>query len=196
VTPTILLVRHGNTTYDNKVDALLDPPLNEDGMERLRRTIKFLDDSPYRSPRILSSPLQRALKVADMISRGNSRVTTHNEALPWNLGDLMGKPTAKAGPTIDLLKSLPDLTAPHGESYRTFHNRWEAFLHRVMRYAELRAERPIMIVSHSRNINDLQSIIGGAPVGDVQETTPEASVTLLTKNEDGDWQFQLIWEGV
>lgn len=194
--PIILLVRHGNTTYDKKVDALLNPPLNGDGMERIHRTVQFLRNNGLHAKRILSSPLQRALRVAELISNGNAKVTTHNEALPWNLGDIMGKVTETVRPAIELLETYPDLVAPHGESYRSFHNRWEAFLFRVMRYAELNSEYPLIITTHSRNVNDLQTIINGAAVGDIQETTPEASVTLLSKNEDDDWFFDLIWEGI
>jgi broad specificity phosphatase PhoE len=191
----IYLIRHGNTTFDQKVDALLNPPLNEEGRERVRRAIKFLDEQQIKPRRILSSPLQRALMVAEHISRGNAQVTTHNEALPWNLGDLMGKLNTLVQPAIDTLEAYPDLRAPHGESYRTFHNRWEAFVHRVMQYAEAKPEYPIVITTHSRNIDDLQSIIGGAAVGDIKTLAPEASVTHLVKDENGSWNYTQIWDG-
>jgi broad specificity phosphatase PhoE len=193
--PIILLIRHSNTTYDKKVDALLDPPLDEEGMERLRRTIAFLDASPYKPERIVSSPLQRAVKVAAMISRGNAQVTTHNEALPWNLGDYMGKLSATVEPFIQQLQDYPDLKAPHGESYRTFFNRWEAFLGRVMQYAQARPASPIFITTHSRNIDALSAILGQVSIGEIPIQAPEASVTLLSKSEDGDWIFDRIWDG-
>jgi broad specificity phosphatase PhoE len=190
----IYLVRHGNTTYDTKVDALLNPPLDREGTERVQRTVEFLDHEDIRSKRILSSPLQRALMVADMISRGNSKVTTHNEALPWNLGDIMGKEISIVKDKLQYLKDYPEMKAPHGESYRTFYNRWSAFLERVMAYVEAKQE-DIIITTHSRNINALQSIIGGNPVGDVEEVAPEASVTFLAINGVSDWGFKLIWDG-
>jgi len=188
-----LLVRHGNTTYDTKVDALLDPPLDREGIERVERTIKFLDQSPYDFKRIISSPLQRALLLAQMVSRGRKQVTTNNAALPWNLGDLMGKEGALVGPKLEYLKNYPDIRAPHGESYRTFYNRWSEFLHRLMTYSEVKGET-LMVTTHSRNINALQSIIGGNPVGDVQETAPEASVTFLATN-GVSWDFNIVWDG-
>lgn len=190
----ILLIRHGNTTFDDKVDALLDPPLNEEGTERIKRTIAFLDSKGWKFDRIISSPRQRALKVAEMLSRGNTQVTTNNGCLPWNLGDLMGKMSKLAGPEIEHLKDFPDLRAPHGESYRTFYNRWEDFLGRLMRYA-LQADNPLVITSHSRNIDALQEIVGGASIGDFKPLTPEASITLLRPTENGDWAYKLIWDG-
>lgn len=190
----IFLVRHANTTFDNKVDALLDPPLNEDGVERIRRTIEFLDSLGHSWDRIVSSPKQRALLVAEMISRGNTKVTTSNGCLPWNLGDLMGKVNDLAGPKIEYLKSYPDIKAPHGESYRSFYLRWEETLRKLMLYAETR-ENPLVVTTHSRNIDALQEIIGGAPIGDFKPLTPEASVTLLANNGVSNWTYDLIWDG-
>jgi broad specificity phosphatase PhoE len=190
----ILLIRHGNTTFDDKVDALLDPPLDEEGVERVKRTIKFLDAKGWVYNRIVSSPRQRALRVAEMLSRGNTRVTTNNACLPWNLGDLMGKTSKLAGPAIEHLKDYPDLRAPHGESYRTFYNRWEAFLNRLMHYSTT-VDKPLVVTSHSRNIDSLQEIIGGKAIGDFKPLTPEASVTLLKQDEDGNWNYELIWDG-
>jgi len=194
MTPTILLVRHSNTTYDKKVDALLDPPLDEEGIERLKRTAKFLHDGAFRYSRILSSPLQRALKTASTIDGVHAQVTTHNGLLPWNLGDLMGKSNNIVRAEIDRLKNYPDLKAPHGESYRTFYERWSGFLHKIMQYAEAKSDQAVLLTTHSRNIDALQSIIDGAPVGDVQELAPEASVTLLAKN-GVSWSHKIIWEG-
>lgn len=191
----ILLVRHSNTTFDKKVDALLNPPLDEEGMERLHRTIDFLDRKAFTINRIVSSPLQRALKTAELISRGNARITVHNGALPWNLGDLMGKPNSEVDSKIKYLEKYPDIRAPHGESYRTFYNRWAEFLHKVMDYAEAKPEEHVLLATHSRNIDALQEVIGGAPIGSVKEATPEASVTLLAKNVVGKWHYKLIWDG-
>lgn len=190
----IYLVRHANTTYDDKVDALLDPPLDEEGIERIHRTIKFLDEVAIKPARIISSPLQRALRVAELFSRGNIKVTTSNEALPWNLGDIMGKVASEAEKQIDYLKAYPDIRAPHGEAYRTFYTRWTEFLSRLMKYTELKDE-DLMVTTHSRNINALQSFIGGKPVGQVEEIAPEASVTLLANNGVSGWDYNVIWEG-
>ena len=189
----ILLIRHGNTTYDSKVDALLNPPLDAEGVKRVERTVAFLDSGGYEIERIISSPLQRALRVAEMISRGNIKVTTHNAALPWNLGTIQGKEGAMVRDKLQMLKDYPDLKAPKGESYRTFYTRWSDFLHKLMDYAEGR-QKYLAITSHSRNINALQEIIGGKPIGDVEELTPEASVTLLAKT-GLDWEYRIIWEG-
>jgi broad specificity phosphatase PhoE len=190
----VLLVRHGNTTFDKKVDALLDPPLDEEGIERTKRTVDFLDKSGYQFSRIVSSPLQRTLRVAEMISQGNKRVTVNNAALPWNLGDLMGKQASAVHDKIQYLHNYPDIKAPHGESYRTFYNRWAEFLYRLMDYTEAKDEM-IMVATHSRNIDALQSIIGGAPVGDIKEEAPNDSVTLLANNVVSNWTFDLIWDG-
>lgn len=191
----ILLVRHGNTTYDDKVDALLDPPLNKEGVDRVTRMVEFLKRGEFDIKRIVSSPLQRALRVAQMISGGNARVTPSNAALPWNLGDLMGKKNTAVDSRIQYLEDYPDLKAPHGEAYRTFYNRWVALLAKLQRYAIAKPDETIVVTTHSRNINALQEYIDGHPIGDVKEVTPEASVTLLAKNGVSDWAYKQIWDG-
>lgn len=187
------MVRHGNTTYDDKVDGTLNPPLDEDGVNRIKRTVAFIDRSKIRPSRIVSSPLQRCLMVAEMISRGNIKVTTNNACLPWNLGDIEGKTNKLANITIEHLMDYPDLKAPHGESYRTFYLRWSEFLERLMEYVESTGQ-DVLVTTHSRNINALQEIIGGNPIGDVEQLTPEASVTLLANN-GVSWNYHIIWDG-
>lgn len=190
----ILLIRHGNTTYDDKVDALLDPPLTKEGVDRLERTAKFLQEKGIIFSRIISSPLQRALKAANIIG-GGAKITPHQHALPWHLGDLMGKPNKEVDPEIHYLEEFPYIAAPHGESYAKFFSRWTSLLGQVMLYSSLNPTDIIGITTHSRNINALQEFIGGAELGNVKEVTPEASVTLLTQNEEGDWSYKMIWEG-
>lgn len=161
----------------------------------MERTIKFLDEHQFPIKRIVSSPLQRALRVAEMISRGNIQVTTFNGLLPWNLGDLQGKTNKLVKDSIQRLLDYPDLKAPHGESYRTFYNRWSGVLAKFMQYAIAKPDEVLLLTTHSRNINALQEIIDGEPIGDVKEITPEASVTLLAQTGLGDWSHDLIWEG-
>lgn len=190
----ILLIRHGNTNYDEKVDALLDPPLNPEGVERIKRTAKFIASQDFKISRVVSSPLQRALKAAFMISLGK-HLTTNNAALPWNLGDLMGRSNSQVDSRVLYLQTYPTIVAPHGESYQTFYDRWTRFLETLMAFAQAKPDEHLVVVTHSRNIDSLQSKIGGNRVGQVKPLTPEGSVTLLAQNGVDNWTYKLIWEG-
>lgn len=193
--PTILLVRHGNTTFDKKVDAFLDPPLDHGGIEKMKRTGEFLRDK-YKFTKIISSPLQRAVKSAELIGEGNVKIYPNRGASPWNLGDMQGKFSKEVHDQIEYYMDYPDLKVPRGESYRTYWNRWSDLLLRIMNFAEQEYDEAIVVTTHSRNVNSLQEIIGGNPIGDVVQATPEASVTLLAKNGVGsDWEYRIIWEG-
>lgn len=174
---------------------MLDPPLTKEGVDRLGRTKKFLEDKGVVFSRIISSPLQRTLKAADIISNGNIKVTTHQAALPWNLGDIQGKVTEQVEPLIDYLEEFPYMDAPHGESYAKFYSRWTWLLGQIMTYSSLNPKEIIGVTTHSRNINALHEFINGSDLGDVKELTPEASVTLLAQDEAGDWYHRIIWEG-
>lgn len=173
---------------------MLDPPLNREGVERIARTLKFVKSQNFKITRIVSSPLQRASKVAQLLANGN-RVTVNNGCLPWNLGDLMGKPTKLVESKIHHLEAYPDLKAPHGESYRSFHSRWTNFLYTLMSYAEERPDEHLVVVTHSRNIDDTKATVDGRGVGQVRHESPEASVTLLAETGSGDWNYEMIWDG-
>jgi len=176
---------------------MLDPPLTRNGVERIKRTVTFLRESGYKFSRIVTSPLQRAMKVAQLLSDGNIKIYPDDAAKPWNLGDLMGRETRAVKQQLEYLKNYPDIKAPHGESYRNFHQRWSDLLHRIMQYAEAYSTEALVVVTHSRNIDALYSIIRGAPVGDTQNDAPEGSVTKLSsfKTGSGDWSYERIWEG-
>jgi len=188
--PTILLIRHANTTYDTKVDAVLNPPLKYEGIKRIERTIDFLRKQEIPLDRIISSPLQRSLRVADMLSAGNLKVYPNNGLLPWNLGDLMGKETKDVQPVIDHLTEYPDIRAPHGESRNSFLNRWLVTFQKMLDYATYNTEKVLVGVTHSRNIDSIQELIGG----EVTEVT-EGSITRIWQ-EDGNWKHEIIWEGI
>lgn len=193
--PTILLVRHGNTPYDARVDAHLDPPLSAEGVEKLKRTGAYIRDH-FKFTKIISSPLQRTMKSAELIGDGNAKVYPNVQALPWNLGKLQGRVARNIEDKIDFYEAYPDLRVPGGESYRTFRNRWADLLGRIQDFAEREYDEAIVVTTHSRNINALQELIGGNPIGDVAQVTPEASVTLLAKNGvNNEWDYTIIWEG-
>lgn len=193
--PTILLVRHGNTTYDKKVDAHLDPPLDFDGVEKIKRTARFLQDN-YKFSKIITSPLQRAVKTAELVSGGNAKVYPNSGALPWNLGQLQGHFSNEVKDQIQHFMNYPDLKVPGGESYRNYLGRWADLLGRLMFFAGQEYDEALVVTTHSRNVNSLQELIGGNSIGNVEQTTPEASVTLLARNGVSDeWEYSIIWEG-
>lgn len=192
----ILLVRHGNTSYDSKVDAFLDPPLDKKGVDRIKRTKKFLVEQDLRPHRIIVSPRQRTVKTAAIIGGGSIRIQPQNALLPWNLGDLQGRESREIRSTIQYFKDYPDLKVPHGESYRRFYLRWTGFLRQLMQWSIDHPEKLIMLVTHSRNINSLQELIDGNPIGDVKEVAQEGSVTLLAENGVNGWSHEIVWEGI
>lgn len=191
----ILLVRHGNTTWDDRVDAILNPPLDIDGVKKVERTAQFIKDNGLSPTRVIVSPLQRTMRTAQIIAGQNFRVLADNKVLPWNLGDLMGKKTSTVEADIDQLLANPNRRAPHGESYMAFYDRWTKRLAEIQEFALAHPEEQVMIVTHSRNINSLQEYIDGNPIGDVIEVTPEASVTFLAKTGSGAWDYYRIWDG-
>jgi broad specificity phosphatase PhoE len=194
--PTILLVRHGNTTYDTKVDAILDPPLDFDGVERIKRTVRFILDTNLPFHRILTSPKQRAKMAAEMLAKHHGKVTVNVAARPWDLGRYMGREEEEVHDKIKMLEELPDIKAPEGESYREFYKRWSDLVIRMQQYVIRDPDQVLILFTHSRNINLIPTIIEWKDLGPTPAVTPEGSVTkLYIPHGSGSWETEIIWEG-
>jgi broad specificity phosphatase PhoE len=198
--PTILLVRHGETPLnDPKNEAIRgysDIPLSVEGKRGVEEAAEFLRAMDYPIQRVLSSPLQRAMMTAMVVADPrHAKVIPENSLLPWNLGDLSGKPIKDVAPLMDWLQDHPDIKAPRGESYCDFYYRWAAGLDRMLYYATVHEDEILVGVVHSRNLLALPSVLGDRNIGDVpvKGGPPPESITKL-ENIDGEWTMSLLWE--
>lgn len=197
MTPTVFLVRHGITDMNDpgheKIRGYSDIPLSYEGKKGIECTRDFLKD--YSIRRILSSPLQRAMMTAEIISEGHAKVYPCQGLLPWNLGDYSAQPVKEVASKMDYLQHYPDIKAPRGESYRAFYDRWSDELDKMLRYAIEYPEEIVVGVVHSRNLLALPSLLGDKNIGDVPVKGGPApgAVVSITHNGDG-WDMKTIHE--
>jgi broad specificity phosphatase PhoE len=198
--PTVLLVRHGETALnDPKNEAIRgysDIPLSIDGSKGVKAAAAFLADSGLTIVRILASPLQRTMMTAMTIAEPTkARVIPCNGLLPWNLGDLTGKPVKEVATLMDWYQEFHEIKVTNGESYGNFYNRWSEALDKMLIYAVDNPTEVLVGVVHSRNLLALPSILGDRNIGDVpvKGGPPPESITKIELGEEG-WKMSLFWE--
>ena len=136
--PTVLLVRHGRTAFNSAAEERIrghsDIPISFEGKEGVEKTAKFLKDVGYPFKRILTSPMQRGIMTARLLS-ADAKIVPNNGLTPWDLGKLTGEPVNKIKADLDWYQHHPDVEVPNGESYRNFYDRWDRALEKMFAYA-------------------------------------------------------------
>ncbi len=145
----IILVRHPETeaNIQNLFYSEMDYPYTDRGQIEFKNIIKELRDLTYP---VYSSPYDRALKVAQMIS---NNIVTDNRLKEMNFGDFKGRSinAVKTEFPDDYIKfktDFYDYIFPNGESYPTFSNRIIDFFEEIIQIG-----RSVIIVSHGGVIN-------------------------------------------
>lgn len=92
--PRVYLVRHGETawTLTGQHTGRTDLPLTEQGERQARALVPTL--TALRIDRILSSPLQRAHRTAEL-AMPNSRVDADDDLMEWDYGAYEGRRTTE-----------------------------------------------------------------------------------------------------
>lgn len=198
--PTVLLIRHGETSLNDpkneKLRGYSDIPLSVDGERNVKLASQWLADQKLPITKILSSPLQRAIMTASIIAEPyQAKVTPCNGLLPWNLGKLTGQPIKTAAKQLDYYQEYPDLKIPEGESYRKFYERWADALDNMLEWTEKNLDMPLVGTVHSRNLLALPSILGDRNIGDVpvKGGPPPQSITKI-EQVNGEWKMSLLWK--
>jgi 2,3-bisphosphoglycerate-dependent phosphoglycerate mutase len=150
------IVRHGSThlnSDDSSVDRIRgwnDIPLNDAGRLEARQIAEKMAKSP---PQVLAtSDLIRAVETAQIISRRiGVPISLRSRAFrPWNVGELTGKVTDDALPTLKkYIDKTPDAKLPGGgESFNDFAGRFFAGIRSLL---EQHDGKRVAVVSHHRN---------------------------------------------
>jgi 2,3-bisphosphoglycerate-dependent phosphoglycerate mutase len=192
----LILVRHGHTPLNSvgkeeRLRAWLDVPLDTDGMREAAELAQTLAGLAITA--IYSSDLKRARQTAEKIHASTkAALFTTAELRPWNLGIFGGQLLREIIPFLDLLKENPNLSAPNGESFRQFYERYSRRLCELLRIAE-DAPGDIVAVTHVRNLLAAGTILvhGEAQQVPVQGGPSTGSLTAIEK-VDGLWRMRTL----
>lgn len=192
----LILVRHGHTPLNShgkeeRLRAWLDIPLDSEGLREAVQTAQALAGHPITA--IYSSDLRRARQTAETIHAStNAELFTTAELRPWNLGIFAGQLLREIIPFLNLLNENPDLSAPNGESFRQFYERYSRRLFELLRIAEA-APGDIVAVTHVRNVLAAETILahGDAQHVPVQGGPSTGSLTTIEK-VGGSWRMHSV----
>ena len=179
--PTIFFVRHGQNA-DNKADVLpgwKNDPLDAHGKQEAEQAANKLDAYPISH--IYTSPLSRAKQTASAIaSKTGAATTTTNGLLPWNYGDIAGKPNdEKNQQALRQLQESPETPSPNGESFADYTDRrFFPAVQKMRDYVEQKPNAALVAVTHSRNLLALRHALGdkSKPIEVDKSEFPNASV--------------------
>ena len=142
----IYLIRHGQTDWNlkNRLQGVEDIELNDTGLSQSIQCARAFLDIPIS--RILSSPLKRAKKTADIIAGklAAAPVIVEPDLTERDFGKLSGLTPEERQALIDREED------PGAEPLEALISR---FMHVLYRYAEAPDDENILVVSHGASIN-------------------------------------------
>lgn len=156
----ILVIRHGQSVADleDRHEGRADFELTELGCKQAKSAAKWIKEH-YEIDIILSSPLKRAAKTAELISmETGADIIFDDELMEWNNGLLAGLYRSEANEKFPLPEGgrKPHDEFAESESYINFRARAEMAWSRIIhKYEKEESKSKICIVSHGGMINML-----------------------------------------
>ena len=131
-----------------------DIPLDDDGLAQAESVARSLRDTPLRE--VVSSPLVRATRTAEVIARGRGFEVARDPRLgDLRIGPGEGRPAAEVGASTGYRRMIaaPDERAPGGESLRELGRRARAAIDQIL--GDNPAGDAVAVVTHEPVIRAL-----------------------------------------
>lgn len=177
----IILLRHGETVWnkERRLQGCRDIPLAEDGMKQIRQAGKYLAESDITVDLVLTSPLQRARRsaeiIADEIHYPTSQIRTAPLFTERSFGECEGLVYEEAQ------KRYPDGNYPGMETLDQLYDRAEAAIRDC---CLCYPDKTILVAAHGAIIKAVLVVLTG---GKIDYFTPDVwiengSFCILEKN--------------
>ena len=161
--PLVLLARHGHTAGNEaKVfRSRLDFPLSAQGEHDSHELGQALGNSGMKPDVIVSSPMSRAMKTAQIVSaHTGAPVEKSGNLMPWNAGLLAGKKrTAQSEKVRDFYVQNAHMPIPGGESIENSESRMKKILTAAIAHGQ-KGHLPLL-VTHGSGIKAAETLIKG-----------------------------------
>jgi 2,3-bisphosphoglycerate-dependent phosphoglycerate mutase len=191
----LILVRHGKTVLNSldsaeRLRGWLDVPLDEQGLREAEETAQRLSQHPVAH--IYSSDLYRAQQTANAVVKATLAPIVHTSDLrPWNVGSLAGQRVQDILPILRQLELDPSQSAPEGESFLQFCDRYLRKLEELLDIAH-HTEGCIVAVTHVRNLLAAPTLLhgGNKSLIPVKGGPKTGSLVWVEKNGEG-WNLRV-----
>jgi alpha-ribazole phosphatase len=148
----LLLVRHGNTEFNNdrRFLGFSDAGLSSVGEKQVERLQEYLNGERIHA--IYASDLKRTMRTADVLNSGHTiPVSSCPELREMNYGDCEGMTLdeiQERHPDVakGCINFTPSLAFPGGDSFQEFAARTLSFLYKLEQHQQ---EETILIISHN-----------------------------------------------
>jgi uncharacterized phosphatase len=168
----IALIRHGETDWNKlgKLQGRDDIPLNEAGIDQVRAAAVYFSKSTWDE--IISSPLSRAKKSAEIIAERAGLKTIHEDVdfIERDMGEVSGM-------TMEARRAaFPEGKFNGMEPIDKLQDRIRSA---VLRYVDRFAGKNIIVVSHGAAINSFLSYLSHGEIGTGKTLLNNACISLL-----------------
>ncbi|MBS4218781.1 histidine phosphatase family protein [Bacillus sp. FJAT-49711] len=154
---TICLIRHGETDWNalGKLQGRTDIPLNSTGIQQAEECRDFLKSDSWDA--IITSPLQRAKRTAEIINEGlQVELVEMEEFVERSFGDAEGL-TRKEIESI-----YPNKNVPNQEDRSALNERVIEGIEKINRKY---GNKKVLLVAHGGVINAILSILSDGEIG-------------------------------
>ncbi len=181
--PIAYIVRHGTTerNEDGRSRGQDPVPLSNKGQREIEQAAEYLKDKNIQL--IVTSPIERALESADIISQKiGVMVQIEDRLASLDLGDMAGEDSENASEDIkEAFEDEPEVPLPGGEAPEEFTARVQEAISEWLQQAQ---NGPIAFVVHDSVISSIYNMLQGDEVPPSTQTEPGWVVT-VTPNPDG-----------
>lgn len=202
----LLLVRHGVTDWnrEGRFQGHLDPPLSTDGQQQARLLAERIAGSADEQPaRIVSSPLQRALRTAEAVAAAlddpRPAVETDPRLMELGQGEWEGHAHSElevsdAERYAAWRRASPRRPPPGGESLEAATQRVGAFLDEVLGQSGL-DQWPLCLVAHGGSLRIVARRLLGIGLDAAWDVELDNASLSVLDLDQGSWRL-ICWNDV
>lgn len=191
----IFITRHGQTDWNlaKKLQGRSDIPLNENGILQARQTFLGLKKNGIAFDRVYSSPLQRAVKTAEIISGFSGyKIIKDKRIIEFSFGDAEGRTLGEIEslPELEWIKNFfdnPEKYKPKigAETFSSVLSRTQDFWESEIRNLSLRNPEceNVLVVTHGGTLQSLLLHVDGRKLSEYWDVEfPNCSMNLVKMN--------------
>jgi len=173
----ICIIRHGETDWnkEKRLQGREDIPLNEEGIYQIKNTIEYF--KKYKWDMIITSPLSRAKKSAEIIAEGIglTDIIEEENFTERDFGEASGMTEE------EMKKSFPEGKISGIENIEELKQR---VFNSIKQYIKMHYGKNMIIVSHGGAINALLSYLSNNEIGSGKTILANACINILKYNEN------------
>jgi broad specificity phosphatase PhoE len=191
----LILARHGSTESNDASIPLVrgwhDIDLDDNG--KIQAQLLGHKMRQYDPKKVVSSDFLRDQSTANILASiiNTNDVEVDSNLRTWDVGDFGGKPLIEANPVIAEMYKNPSRKPPgSGETFNEFTDRFTSALSRYLTMSSIDIYRPLLLVTHGKNIALAFTYINGGNTWDAIMPGP-SGYAIISVNQDRSLSIEM-----